>query len=283
MSQPKFQATPTDQSARFFGLRVESHLLQVAIATPIGGGRYQLVIDDISCPSESGWLTISGVGMLEEALATLVERHDMKRQQVAVSLDGVICVTRVALGTGEQVDHELATLADRVPRYLQLGPGEKVTGNCRRKIAQNVEYAVTGVVNRSLIQLIYDALRSAEVDVPWVEPSLVGVARLVGQARVGDGHPVMIADGTGQQWDVGITFDGRLLLDYRPAAATNVEALGEALEGHLSRLRRFCNRHRGITSGELKRRRADRLCYAFIMPTRFPAGCTSPGSFPCYC
>lgn len=234
-----------------FGLRIESHLLQLAIATPIEGGRYRLEIDDIACSSSSGWLIPAGAHLLEEALATLVERHDMRRQRMAVSLDGEFCVTRVAMGTTDEVDNELATLADRVPRYLQLGPGEKVTGNSRHRLAPTVDYAVTGVVNRTMIQLIYDALRSVDVEILWVEPSLVSVARLVGQARIGKDSPVMIADGTGQQWDVGITCSGRLLLDYRPAAATSEEGLREALDGHISRLRRFCHRHRGVVSGEL--------------------------------
>lgn len=189
--------------------------------------------------------------MLVDALAALVERHDMRRQRVAVSLDGDFCVTRVTMGTSDEVDRELATLADRVPRYLQLGPGEKVTGGSRIRIAPGIDYAVTGVVNRSIIQIVYDALRTADVDVPWVEPSLVGLARLVGEANIGDDHPVMIADGTGRLWDVGIICAGRLLLDYRPATATNAEGLREALDGHISRLRRFCSRHRGIVSGEL--------------------------------
>ncbi len=112
---------------------------------------------------------------------------------------------------------------------------------------------MTGVVNRSLIQLIYDALRETDIEVTWVEPSLVSVARLVGHAQIGGDQPIMIADGTGKQWDVGIACSGRLLLDYRPAAATDEEAFRNALDGHISRLKRFCHRHRGIATGELSR------------------------------
>ncbi len=247
-------ATPLDNaSAKCFGLRIESHLLQVAIATPLPDGRYRLEIDDIECSSSGGWLNAAGISLLEAALATLAERHQMCRQQVAVSLDGDFCVTRVTMGTTAEVDRELEMLADRVPRYLQLGPGEKVTGGSRCKIAPNVDYSVTGVVNRSLIQLIYDALRSTDIDVTWVEPSLVSVARLVGRAKIAGDQPLMIADGTGKQWDVGIACSGRLLLDYRPASATNEEAFRDALDGHISRLKRFCHRHRGIATGELNR------------------------------
>lgn len=236
---------------RCFGLRIESHLIQIAIATPLSDGRYRLEIDDIECESASGWLGANGAPLLEEALSTLADRHEMRRHQVAVSLDGDFCVTRVTMGTTEEVDRELEMLADRVPRYLQLGPGEKVTGGSRSRIAPNVDYSVTGVVNGTLIQLIYDALRTTGIDVAWVEPSLVSVARLVGRAKISGDRPLMIADGTGKQWDVGIACSGRLLLDYRPASATSEEGFRDALDGHISRLKRFCHRHRGIATGEI--------------------------------
>jgi hypothetical protein len=253
MSLTPARPNKIEAPARCFGLRIESQLLQVAIASQQPDGRYRLEIDEIECSSPSGWLTALGAPLLLESLATLVERHEMRRQRVAVSLDGDFCVTRTTMGTTDQVDAELSMQADRIPRYLQLGPGEKVTGGARSKIATNVDYAVTGVVNRSLIQLVYNALRETDIDVTWVEPSLVSIARMVGQARIGGDQPVMIADGTGKQWDVGIACSGRLLLDYRPAAATDEETFRDALDGHISRLRRFCHRHRGIASGQLSR------------------------------
>jgi hypothetical protein len=66
-------------------------------------------------------------------------------------------------------------------------------------------------------------------------------------------EPVLIADGSGTHWDLGIAYQGQLLLDYRPAGASNEDALSEALDGHISRLKRFCHRHRGITSSGLNR------------------------------
>ena len=162
----------SEVDARCFGLRIESHVLQVAIATRLPDGRHGLEIDEIECSSPAGWLTAAGSQQFLDALEMLVERHDMRRQKVVVSLDGDFCVTRVTMGTTEEVDAELRMLADRVPRYLQLGPGEKVTGASRKRIAPTVDYAVTGVINRSLIQLIYDALRETDIDAAWVEPSI---------------------------------------------------------------------------------------------------------------
>lgn len=244
-------STETPPKEPCFGLRIESHVVQAAIATPMDDGRFFLTFDQVVCQNKSGWLTASGAEELERAVEVLVDRQQMRRRRVAVSLAGDFCVTRVTMGTPEQLDHDLQMLAGRIPRYLQLGPGEKVTGSTRQKVDSGVEHAVTGVVNRSLIQIVYDALRVVDIDLTWVEPSLVSVARLTEKDPTFDDRPILIADGMGKQWDVGIACMGRLLLDYRPAAANNNENFCNVLQGHCERLKRFCARHRGIATGEL--------------------------------
>lgn len=237
--------------SRCFGVRIEHHVLQVAVATSTPSGRFHITLDEVACPHAGGWLSGDGSADLIAALETMVDRHQMRRQPIAVSLDGDYCVTRVTIGTHDHVDQELERLADRIPRYLQLGPGEKVTGSARHKIDATTDYAVNGVVNRSIIAMLYDAFRKADVEVMWIEPSLVGLARLVGQSPILGNQPVLIADGTGRQWVVGIAYAGRLLLDYRPATATSASGLRRALDGHITRLKRFCHRHAHATASEL--------------------------------
>ncbi len=237
---------------RCFSLRVESNRLQLAVATRADDGVYAIEIDEIACSEPSGWLVTSDAGLLERAVSELLDRNQVRRQRVAVSLDADFCVTRVAMGSTEVVDRELEMLHSRVPRYLQLGPGEKVTGFSRTRLAPGVEHVVTGVVNLRSLQLIYDAISAADADVAWIEPSLVSVARLMGTANMSD-EPVLIADGSGAHWDLGIAYRGQLLLDYRPAGGSDEAALSDAIDGHISRLRRFCHRHRGITSSELSK------------------------------
>ena len=241
------------ERGKLFGFWIENRMVQVAIATPIQGERYRLDIDAIRCPMSSGWLTASHASSFAEAIATLVERYDMRRGKVCLSLDGDICVNRITLGTSDAVDHELSTLQSRVPRYLQLGPGEKVTGLLRTQIDAQTHYAATSVANHSVMRMIYDTLRDNDVEVAWAEPSLISVARLIGYTSRDSNNPILIADGTGTRWDVGIIHQGRLILDYRPAAAKTVEELQVTLDGHHSRLQRYCHRHLGIDGGKLEK------------------------------
>ncbi len=241
-----------ESSTRRFALRVEVDRLQLVIATPGADGVYTISIDEAVCKDPAGWVRFHDSGPLEDALHELLSRHQVRRQSIAVSLDSSFCVTRVAMGPSEAVDRELEMLHSRVPRYLQLGPGEKVTGCSRTRLAPGIEHVVMGVVNLQSLETIYDALCGAEAKVAWIEPSLVSVARLVGAANLAD-EPILLADGSGSQWDIGIAYQGKLLLDYRPAGANGDDALSAALDGHISRLRRFCHRHRGITSSELNK------------------------------
>ncbi|QEG43539.1 hypothetical protein [Roseimaritima ulvae] len=236
---------------RVFGLRIAENLLQLAVATPDSSGIFDLQIDEIAAESPGGWFSSDGAQDLQQALALLAARWEMRRKPLAVSLDGNFCVTRIAMGQPDRVDEDVRTVNNRVQRYLSLGPGEKIVGRSREQLAPGVDYAVTAVVNRDLIQEVYEALRGANLNITWVEPSLVSIARLLGRSGRGDEPPILIADCSGGQWDIGIAHQGRLLLDYRPAAARSADGLREALLGHVERLRRFCDRHRAVAAGDL--------------------------------
>ncbi len=236
---------------RVYGLRIAENLLQLAVATPDSSGVFDLQIDEVIAESPNGWFSTPGAPDLRQALNLLAARWEMRRKPVAVSLDGNFCVTRIAMGQPNRVDEDVRTVNNRVQRYLSLGPGEKIVGRSREQLAPGVDYAVTAVVNRVLMEEAYEALRSANLNISWVEPSLVSIARLLGRSGNGDAPPVLIADCSGGQWDIGIAHQGRLLLDYRPAAARSAAGLREALLGHVERLRRFCDRHRAVAAGDL--------------------------------
>ncbi|QDS91320.1 hypothetical protein FF011L_00490 [Roseimaritima multifibrata] len=240
------------QSKRVFGLRIAENVLQLSVATQGSDGVYELEIDQVFNRGEAGWFQEEGAQQLREGLVELASKWEMRHQSVAVSLDGHFCVTRVAMGPSDRVDEETRSLNGRIQRYLSLGPGEKITGYARETLNPEVDYSVTAVGNRVLIQEIYQALRYADMSVTWVEPSLVSLARLVERGGMGDQQPILLADCSGDQWDIGIAYQGRLLLDYRPVAARSVEGLRNVLLGHVSRLRRFCDRHREVAAGNLE-------------------------------
>ncbi len=238
---------------RRFGLRVEGQLMQLAIATREDDGVFRVEFDDITSSDGNDWLASGSDGQFADAFNTLVERHQMRRAQIAVSLDGEFCVTRVAMGTPEQIDKELEVLPGRAARYLSLGPGEKISGTTRMRIESGTEYFVAAVINRAIIERIYEAMLSHDMNVRWAEPSLVSMARLIDASGIAQQEPLLLADGTGTKWDIGIVHCGRLLLDYRPASASTVSEIRATTESHIERLRRFCARYLNISGETLSR------------------------------
>lgn len=241
-----------------FAFRIERDRIVLAVAEIAAGAPARILIDHQSLrPTDDpmiaagDWLEGDGQERLRQAIKSLATRHQMSSEPVAVSLSGDFCVTRISTGTLEHVDRELGALASRIPRYLQLGPGEKLTGQVRESLQPGIDHALTAVGNHTRLQSLYHAFADNNLNVAWIEPSLVSLARLVGMLGMDQDKPVLIADSFGRSWEVGIAHQGRLLLDYRPAAAHDSETFAEAIDQHLARLRRFCLRHRGMAQGQL--------------------------------
>ncbi|MCC9655155.1 hypothetical protein [Rhodopirellula halodulae] len=238
-------------------MRIEDDRLILVIATQsaeavqLDEPADQMIVDQVRCSDPSGWINSGRWNEMVEALTTLKQRHQINDEAVALSLSGDFCVTRISVGTVEDVDRDLEALAGRIPRYLQLGPGGKVTGHTRETIGPGMEHALTAVGNRVRLQNLYEVFRMCDVEIAWVEPSLVSVSRLIGWLGLDHHAPVLIANAFGRSWEVGISFQGRLLLDYRPAAARDGTQFADAIDGHLERLQRFCQRHRGMSDHRL--------------------------------
>jgi hypothetical protein len=266
---------PDSGAPHRYAFRIESDRVILAVATVTEGqSRIEILVDYVplnnvdgsddietgeaelapaleTTRSKQDWLLGAGWKRLRDAIDTLATRHRIGHQAVAVSLSGDFCVTRISTGTVDDVDHELGALASRIPRYLQLGPGGKLTGQIRETLSPGIDHALTAVGNFTRLKSLYEAFVSCHVNVAWIEPSLVSIARLAGVCELDQEKPILIADSFGQSWEVGITHQGRLLLDYRPAAAYDAETFATAIDQHLARLQRFCQRHRGMAQSSL--------------------------------
>lgn len=234
-----------------YAIRLEDRCVHLVIATPTEDGRFTLAFDQVEAPGEVLFLSGGTNDALAEALHSLAERHSIRHRTFSVSLDGDFCVTRVSMGDADSVQRNVDMLSDRVHRYLKLGPGKKTSGGMRINIDEETVYAATSVANLALVQRLDEAFEKADLSVAWIEPSLVSLARIVGHDPQWMERPVLIADGTGRRWDIGIAAGGRLLLDYRPALAETNEGFVKAVTEHLVRLKRFCLRQRKILNEPL--------------------------------
>ncbi|MEM6688794.1 MAG: hypothetical protein AAF664_05165, partial [Planctomycetota bacterium] len=149
-----------------YGLRIASGALQLAIAKPDpdAEGCFDVSFDQIEAPSSDNWLSDDESGSLRTAIAGLAARHNMRDQQIAVSLDGDYCVTRIFVGSPEQIDLHLEEVDQQVQRYLQLGPGRKAIGTAQMGIGEDTHYAIVAVAQERLINQIYEAFLEEDID-----------------------------------------------------------------------------------------------------------------------
>jgi hypothetical protein len=172
-------------------------------------------------------------------------------------LSGDYCVTRTVAGTREQVERELRDLRERCGLYISLGQGPKAySENVRTIDARRAQGSMT-VTNQQSLAAITDAAREAGFKVKSIEHSLVALSRVVGHTALDAELPVIIVELNESGIDLGISYQGHLLLDYRPGGLTRTPGeqrqLPEIILKHLGRIRRYCHRYFQYSGGKLSR------------------------------
>jgi hypothetical protein len=170
-------------------------------------------------------------------------------------LSGDFCVTRTVAGTREQVERELRELRERCALYISLGQGPKSFAESVRTIdAKRAQGSMT-VTNQESLSAVTEAARDAGFKVKTIEHSLVALSRAVGHAGLDAKLPVIIVELNQRGIDLGISYQGRLLLDYRPGGLTRMPGeqrqLADIILKHLGRIRRYCHRYFQYSGGKL--------------------------------
>ena len=185
--------------------------------------------------------TVLGVEELGAAVGQLVAEEHLEGCALQITLTGGHCVTRVATGDRDSVRRELAALEERSELYLALGHGRKVLASLIRPLDARHDHALLAVTNSRTLDALVQVTRDTNLDL--VEPSLVALSRLVGYTGGDQDGPVLILYLTESEVELGISYQGYLLLDYRPAGYSTPERVAKMVMSHLSRLQRYCDRY----------------------------------------
>ena len=187
--------------------------------------------------------TEEGARELTAAFRTLVTEERLVGATVRIALNGEFCVTRVVTGAAEHVRHEMDELEERSAHYLLLGPGEKALAGSVQQLDARHQHAMLTVANQKTVSLMVDIAAEVGIKIEVIEPSLVGLSRA--QARLTDGCQdaclIVQLDESGAE--LGICYEGRLLLEYRPGGQASAENIAELTSQHLKRLQRHLGRH----------------------------------------
>ncbi len=200
-----------------------------------------------SLPSEQG------VRELTKALKALVAEEKLAAAKVGLTLGGDYCVTRVVTGDTEHVRRELALLEKRSELYLSLGAGRKSTATSIHELDARHQHALMAVTSSKTLDAVLKVGAAAGLEVDLVEPSLVSLCRLSGYQGLDADEPVLMIGLGGGGVELGISYRGQLLLDYRPGGRSAQEDVVDIVLRHLARLRRYCDRYYRHARGRLTR------------------------------
>ena len=191
-----------------------------------------------------------GIDALTEGFGQLVADENLGNTPISIALSSKLCVTRNVNGTAEEVQRELKALEARSQLYISLGMGNKLSAESITQVDARHQQAWFSVANERVVEAVYRAAKAAGIRVQRIEHGLIGMCRAVGATNADRKGPVIIIEVDGNGVDLALSYQGELLLDYRPGGKGAKEQIGEYVLRHLKRLRRYCRRY---AAGELSR------------------------------
>lgn len=220
--------------------RNQLHLVIVDQKQPDGPARLRSRsvtwrVESLSLASEAGQREFAS------GLAKLVDEEKLRGAGVRFALSRHYCTTRVVSGAKDHVRRELGELHARSSLYLTLGQGRKVLAETVQPLDARHDHGLLAVASRKTVEIVLAAAAAAGLEVLWIEPTMVALSRILGYRGFDTEAPQLIANLTADGLELGISFGGRLFLDYRPAGREDREAAA-VISGHLSRLRRYSQR-----------------------------------------
>jgi Tfp pilus assembly protein PilN len=179
---------------------------------------------------------------LTTALTTLASEEKLQGIPVVVSLSNDYCVTRVVSGENDYVRQEVKGLTERISGYISLGVGRKLAAVSETAIDARQKRVWLTVTSQSVLESLDQVFTAAKLNVVRIEHSLAALCRMINHTGEDEEAPVILIDLVDSGVDVGISYRGQLLLDYRPSGEEVRENIGAIVSRHTKRLQRYINR-----------------------------------------
>lgn len=234
-------------------LEITRSTILVTVARPQGSSHDARAREVTWRREATSLMTEAGAAEFTAALKQIVQEEKLAGARVGICLSEDYCVTRVASGLSERVRRELSQLEERSSLYLSLGTGRKSYARAVRNVDARHQHALLSVTNERTLQLINKVCHDLNLVVEVIETSLVALCRGIGHGGRDIDQPVIIVHCAETSFELGISHQGQLLLDYRPAGKTAPAQIAGILAKHLARLDRYCQRYFRFPAGCLRR------------------------------
>lgn len=215
-------------------------------------GKTKVTTDFRPFPTDKRLWTLES---LVQPLQDLVTSHRLQGQTVFVALGSEACVTRTLSGTNEDVDSGYKELLERSNHFLALGQGNRVHCHSELNLDAKRKRAWVTIAQYSIIEAVSQAVEQVRLRLGKIEHSTVALCQVIGQAGLDASQPVLLVLTNSQVASLVLSFNGQLILDYRPASVTHetcqIDHWCESIRKHQKCLQRYL-------SSQLPRQR-DRL------------------------
>jgi Tfp pilus assembly protein PilN len=239
---------------RNVALEISESMIHLALVVRGNGSEPEKVVTrSVAWKKESTTLYSElGAQELAAAVGKLVSEERIAGAQVHIALSGEFCVTRVVIGSTDDVRRELAELEERSHRYLTLGPGPKTIAASIQQLDARHQHAMLTVANQKTLDAIVRMAEAVGIQLITLEPSLIALSRAQALIGAATEEACLVIELNDDSAEIGICHGGRLLLDYRPGGHTSAANVANVIAQHLTRVQRYLDRHHGYLKSPVR-------------------------------
>lgn len=240
---------------RRLAIEIGPSTLRVAVtSTDAKDGARVLVTRSLSWrDTRSTPLRDDALERLTAALKQVVGDLRCAGSAATVALSGALCVTRAVSGATAEVERELKQLSERSAQYLALGAGPKCYASSRRALDARHATALLSVANEKTVETVVGAAAAAGIELKGVESAMVALSRAHAVLHPADEDAVLLVHLSDGGVDLGVSVQGRVVLEHRPGGRAGERDIPKILAQHHGRLERYCRRQPGCQGTGLKR------------------------------
>lgn len=179
---------------------------------------------------------------LVNAFKTLAAEERLGGAEAVVLLGSRLCVTRTATGSATEAERQVKELEERGQLYLALGGGDVCVAKSAAAIDARHRHAMVSMASQRVVDAVAEAAHQAGLNLRRVESSMVSLCRAHRMLRPDDEAPALLISAHDEGLSIGVTHNGRLLLEYLPGGAHTSDQAHKVLAQHLGRFQRVAQR-----------------------------------------
>lgn len=209
------------------GVELSGHQLFISAMPDVNSNvestqKRQVRRENITIPDDDVNPTaLPSASILTPVLKNMFSKMGISKGSVSIALDSTRMILRYFIGTEDHISTELKQTTERSINYLQLGMGDRLTGEYIHTLNDGRKHATLGISAASVVDPLIDSFRKLGLQVKVVEPSLIALVRIMTMADFLQNENVLIVFSNQEGYEMGVATNGQLLFSRKPMTISN--------------------------------------------------------------